>query len=158
MAPQPLIIHERLARWSRQLRPRFRGWSIRWAETRSADSLVEAAARSACPVVVLDLGDRPARSLEDLDALRLASPGALSLVLDPGSHPEVPALARELGATLVLPGVVVPPEVEALLRRWLPLAARRDEAEGWSPLPDPEVNPWDPPELLAPRSPLPTGL
>lgn len=147
MQSQSVIIHERLAHWSRQLRPRFRGWPIRWSETRSRAELVRATARAACPILVIDLADRPIRGLEDLGAALAAVPTALSLVLGPGSDPAVGMTARELGATLVLPGVVVPPEVVGLLRRWLPLARQRTETGGWSAPSEPDPSnpiPWQP--------------
>ena len=145
MARPLVIIHERQGSWSRRLRHRFDRSTVRWAETRSTSALVEASRRSACPMVVLDLGDHPERSLEDLDALTTAAPDAFTLVLDPGSHPDVAPIARELGATLVLPGVVVPPEVAALLRRWLPLAGGRVLASGWWPKPLADPEPWESP-------------
>jgi len=141
-----IVIHERRGRWARQLRPRLSGPEVRWSETRSTAELVGSSRLSACPVAVVDLGDRPARGIEDLAALRRASPTSLTLVLDPGSHAEVGPIARELGATLVLAGVVVAPRVVDLLRRWLPIARRRAEAEGWTPPTDPEY----PLEPLAP--------
>jgi len=128
-----IVIHERRAHWARHLRPRLSGPAVRWSETRSTADLLASARRSACPIVVLDLGNRPVRGLEDLDSLRRTAPNSLSLVLDPGSHPDVGPIARELGATLVLPGVVVAPRVVELLGRWLPLARRRAEADGWMP-------------------------
>ncbi len=149
MDPQALIIHERLAYWAGRLRPRFRGWPIRWSETRSTAELVEAAGRPACPILVVDLGDRPARGLADLDAANQAAPTALSLVLDPADHPGVAAFARELGATLVFSGPVVPPAVEAILERWLPLARRRAEGDGWARPSGPEPEFWERPELFA---------
>lgn len=146
MQPQSIIIHERLANWSRQICPRFRGWPIRWSETRSTADLVRAASRSACPIFLIDLADRPGPGLEDLDAGLTAAPMALSLVFDPLSHDGISTTARELGATLVLPGVVVPPRVVALLQSWLPLARQRSESDGWSaPLGtegDPRGLPW----------------
>jgi hypothetical protein len=61
---------------------------------------------------------------------------------------EVATIARELGATLVLPGLVVPPEVERLLQRWLPIAKGRSEAEGWSTSAEPEPEVWEDPTLF----------
>ena len=154
--PAPsVIIHERVANWSRQLRPRFQGWPIRWSETRSAPSLARASARSACPIIVVDLDRRPVAMLRDLDEALQVAPNALSMVLDPLDRDEVAATARELGATLVLPGLVVPPEVERLLRRWLPIATRRAEAEGWSASVEPEPEAWEDPDLF--RWPGPAG-
>ncbi len=143
MLPQSVIIHERLANWARQLRPRFPGWPIRWSETRSTPALVRAAWRVPCPILILDLGDRPARGLEDLGAVLEAAPTSLSLVLDPHDHPEVAPMAKELGATIVLRGPAVPPEVARLLDRWLPLARHRAESGGWFAGLDPEPEPWD---------------
>ncbi len=156
MDPQPLIIHERLAYWAGRLRARLRGESIRWVESRSAASLVDAAGRSACPILLVDLGDRPARNLADLDAALQVAPAALSLVLDPSDTPEVATIARELGATLVGSGPVVPPDVEAILRRWLPLARARAEAAGWSRPSGPEPESWERPDLFAPADRRPS--
>ncbi len=76
------------------------------------------------------------------------APNALTLVLDPSDQHDVAEVARELGATLVLAGTVVPPEVERLLQRWLPIARARSDAEGWSASAEPEPEPWDDPELF----------
>ncbi len=128
-----VIIHERMAHWSRQLRPRFDGWPIRWIETRSSDDLSLAATRSNCPILVVGLDGKPDRGLRDLvEALR-AAPDALSLMIDPSGGDERAGLARELGATHVLSGPVVAPEVERWVRRWLPIAEARSAALGWSP-------------------------
>jgi len=54
------------------------------------------------------------------------------LVLDPEGNEEVAELARELGATLVISGLVPPPEVASLVDRWITLAAVQTEREGWS--------------------------
>ncbi|MBX6314724.1 MAG: hypothetical protein IRY99_17685 [Isosphaeraceae bacterium] len=137
----PLVIHERLGHWARQIRPRVATWPVRVIETRSASDLAAALARSACPLVVLDLADRIRAALDELDRALPAAPNALVLVLDPGAHATVGPLARELGATHVLAGRVPPPEVLHLLARWLPLARRRAEADGWAGEPEPE--PWD---------------
>jgi len=143
MARVPLIIHERLGSWARQLRPRTVGWPVRIIETRSTADLEAALAHSACPLVLIDLADRPRSGLDDLDcALRTAS-NALVLVLDSGTHAAAPALARELGAAHVLVGVVPPPAVAGLLARWVPLAQHRSESDGWARAPEPEPEPWD---------------
>jgi hypothetical protein len=57
----------------------------------------------------------------------------------------VATLARELGATHVLSGPVTPPEVTHLIARWLPLAQRQAESDGWSSAPKgtPEPEPWN---------------
>ena len=138
----PVVIHERLGTWSRQLRPRLAAWPIRWSETRSAADLEAALGGAACPILVLDLADRPRAGLEDLERAIRAAPDTLSLVLDPGARPGVALLARELGATHVLPGVVPPPTVAAFLGRWLPLARRRVEAAGWAADAAPDPEPW----------------
>jgi hypothetical protein len=133
MPQAQIIIHERLGTWARQLRPRFAGWPVRWSESPSTASLIRVIGQSSCPILVLNLGDRPIRGLDDLDQAISLAPSALSVVLDPSNESEVALLARELGATLVLGGVVVPPTVEKLLQRWIPLAIQRNEREGWSP-------------------------
>ena len=79
----------------------------------------------------------------------IAAPTALSLVLDPrsaGGRRRWPASwARRLSCA----GVVVPPQVERVLHRWLPIAGQRAEAEGWSAAVEPEPDPWERPELFA---------
>ncbi len=145
LARLPLVLHERLGYWARHLRPLLLGWPIRWVESRSATDLESALAGAACPIVVLDLARRPRAGLEDLDRAVQAAPKAMVLVVDPESHEGVALLARELGATHVISGVATPPTVAALLERWLPLALRRTEREGWSraPRPEPEPEPWN---------------
>jgi DNA-binding NtrC family response regulator len=153
-----LVIHERLANWARQLRPRLASWPIRLIETRSTSDLEGALARTACPIVVLDVGSRPRAGLEDLDRAIRAAPNALTLVLDPRSHEGVAALARELGATHVISGPVTPPALVDLLARWLPLARRQTERDGWSSTrgdQDPsDLGGWLAPFLSGERSPL----
>ena len=95
---------------------------------------------------MIDVADRPRAMLEDLDVAARACPSGLFLVLDPRAHPGVPALAFELGATLVMAGVVPPPSVAEMLLRWLPLARRRAEAAGWLP----DATPEPPPRLTHP--------
>jgi len=141
MSRVPLVIHERIGTWARQLRPRVVSWPVRLVETRSRADLEGALDRAACPLVLIDLSGRACDILEDLDAAARAAPDALILALDPSPTPGVAALARELGATHVLNGPVVPPRVVALLARWLPLARRRAEADGWAAEPEPEL--WD---------------
>jgi len=140
-----VLIHERLGNWARQLRPRLLAWPIRWIETRSTTDLEAALAGMACPIVLIDLARRPRAGLEDLDRAAQAAPNALILVLDPQAHEGVATLARELGATHVLAGPVTPPSVAELIARWLPLARRRAERDGWSnaPEPEPEPEPWN---------------
>jgi hypothetical protein len=143
VASQVVVIHERLGSWARQLRPRLRAWPIRWVESRSTADLVCAVSGMACPIVVIGLDHRPRGGLEDLDRALQAAPQALVLVLDPNAHAEVATLARELGATQVCSGVIIPPAVAGLLARWLPLARRRTEDDGWSAARPPEPEPWN---------------
>ena len=139
-----VVIHERLAYWARQLRPRLAAWPVRWVESRSTADLDAALTGAACPIVVLDLALRPRAGLEDLDRAVQVAPDALVLVLDPESHEGVPRLARELGATHVVAGVATPPAVADLLARWLPRAQRQAEGDGWSHAWKPEAapEPW----------------
>jgi hypothetical protein len=139
----PVIVQERRGVWGRQIRPRVAGLPVRLVESRSADDLLAAVAGSACPVIVLTLGNRPAEDLDLLDRALQTAPGALTLVLDPTGQPDVARLARQIGATLVLPVETRPPVLLDLLLRWVRLAAARAEAEGWSSGNEPE------PDLLA---------
>jgi hypothetical protein len=145
LASLPLVIHERLGNWARQLRPRLAGWPVRLSESRSPADLEAAVAGTACPIVVIDASRRPRAALEDLDRAIRAAPRAMVLVLDPDGHEEVARLAREIGATHVLSGVITPPAVALLLARWIPLAQRRAEGDGWSAAwkPEPEPEPWN---------------
>jgi CheY-like chemotaxis protein len=120
-------------------------WPVRVVETRSATELQDVLVGYACPIVVLDLADRVRSGLEDLDRAALLAPNALILVLDPKARAGVASLARELGATLVISGPVPPPQVAELLSRWLPLARRRAEGDGWSTVAEPAAEPWDGP-------------
>ncbi len=139
----PLVVHERLATWARQLRPRVAGWPVHLVETRSAADLRAALAPGRGALVLIDLARGPARGLDDLARCGDATADALVLVLDPGAHPGVPTLARELGAAHVLTGPVNPPEVVGLLDRWCPLALRRAGRDGWGSLPEPVLEPWE---------------
>src|SRR4051794_38673070 len=76
-----LIIHERFGYWARHLKPRIVSWPIDWVETRSAADLEEALAGTACPIVVIDVADRPRPAMEDLDRAIRTAPNALALVL-----------------------------------------------------------------------------
>lgn len=145
MSNLPVILHERLAYWSRHLRPRLHGWPIRWVESRSSADLHSALVGTSCPIVLIDLGHRPRAGLEDLDRAYRAAPNALSLVLDPEALDGVALLARELGATHVISGVAPPPLVAGLLTRWLPEARRRTDGQGWSREvpPEREPEPWN---------------
>ena len=97
MSPHPIVIHERLGAWSRQLRPRLAGDAIAWSESRSASDLVRALAGSVAAIVVVDLGDAPARRLDDLALARRSARDGLILALDPRGRPDVSPIARELG-------------------------------------------------------------
>jgi len=129
---------------------------VRLVESRSSADLEGALAGTACPIVVIDLDRRPRAGLEDLERASQRAPSALILVLDPGAHEGIAILARELGATHVYSGVVTPPTVARLLERWIGLAQRRTEADGWSNARrhDPELEPWNwlAPYLVVPRS------
>jgi hypothetical protein len=107
-----------------------------------------AVTRSKVPILVMELDERPTRGLSDLHAALDLNPSTLSLVIDPIGHVEVVEISRELGATMVMSGVVVPPEVESLLHRWLPIAGQRAESGGWWPAFEPEPEPWERPELF----------
>jgi hypothetical protein len=133
-----LILHERLGNWARQLRPRLHDLPIRWFETRSRADLDTVLTGLACPVVLIDPGKHLAAALLDLDLVLSRAPDALILLNNPDCHTELTALARELGATYVLSGFVPPPEVAGLLIRWITLARRHIERDGWSRTSSPE--------------------
>lgn len=133
-----LILHERLGNWARQLRPRLQNLPIRFFETRSRADLDAVLTALACPVVLIDPGKQLATALLDIDLVQSRAPDALILVSNPDSHTEVTTLARELGATYVLSGFVPPPEVAGLLIRWITLARRHIERDGWSRTSSPE--------------------
>ena len=132
MSSLRLVIHERLGYWARHLKPRLVGWPIAWVSTRSTADLEAALRSTACPIVVIDVGDRPRAATEDLDRAMGTAPQALILVLDPRAHDGFAAVALELGASHVMTGGVVPPAVSDLLALWVRLAQTRNEAEGWS--------------------------
>ncbi len=139
-----VILHERLGRWSRQLRPRLSELPVRWLESRSAADLERILEGLASPVVLIDLHQQPIHGLEALDLLRTRTPGARSLVLDPGADGETRTLARELGATLVCSGFVPPPFVAGLFARWIAIARQATESAGWSrtTFPETATDPW----------------
>ncbi len=85
-----------------------------------------------------------AAGLNDLDHVLRKAPDAWVLVLDPEANDGVAGLARELGATYAVSGFVPPPVVADLLTRWVALAARRIERDGWSrtSFPETETEPW----------------
>lgn len=153
----PLIIHERLANWGRQLRPRTSGWAVRVIETRSREDLLTALAQAACPLIVIDLCDRPRAALEDLAIAHRIAPNALALVIASPRDPEIGDFAREWGASQVLRGAATPPEVVELLRRWYTLAQIRTDADGWSSRVEPRDDEWDAtiPPAMPPAPPDP---
>jgi hypothetical protein len=116
---------------------------VRLVEARTAPEFAAAVARSGCALGLIDLAGRPQCGLEGLDRATRIAPGALILVLDPSARADIAWLARELGAARVLSGVTAPPEVVRLLARWLPIAQRRAEADGWALDHEPEPEPGD---------------
>jgi hypothetical protein len=127
-----VILHERRGNWAGQLRTRLQDRPVRWIETRSAADLDAVLLGLACPVVLIDLRNDPAQGLNDLDRVLRQSPAARVVVLDPEANEGVVELARELGATQIIPGFVPPPDVASLIDRWITLAAAQTEREGWS--------------------------
>jgi hypothetical protein len=146
-ATLPLVIHERLATWTRQLRPHAAaGWPVRLVETRSARELIDAVSTSQAPaVLVVGLGDDPAGELLAVANALAAAPETLSLVLDPiGGRPGVIDLAREIGATAAWGPEALPPQVVRMVRRLIDLAATRQSAIGWFvPAPNPAPDDLD---------------
>jgi hypothetical protein len=128
----PVILHERLGNWARQLRARLHDVPIRLIETRSRADLGVILTGLACPVVLIDPGAHVTNGLLDIDLVVNRAPDALILVNNPEANAEVTSLARELGATHVLSGFVPPPDVAGLLLRWIVLARRQIERDGWS--------------------------
>jgi hypothetical protein len=94
-------------------------------------------------VVVIELGKDPSGPLEDLIGVIERNSSARVLVIDPEAREAVEELARELGATHIMPGFAAPPEVAELIGRWIRLALDEAGREGWSrPLPiDPARHP-----------------
>jgi hypothetical protein len=112
-------------------------------ETRSRGDLEAILTGMARPVVLIDPGKNVSNGLLDAALVLARAPGALILVNNPESNPEVASLARELGVTHVLSGFVPPPDVAGLLLRWITLARRRIEHDGWSRPFAPESNPTE---------------
>jgi hypothetical protein len=139
-----VILHERLGQWNRQLRPRLHDQRIRWFETRTRGDLDNVLIGLYCPVVLIDLGNHPTTGLQDLERVVDRASDAQVLVLDPECHSGVAGLARELGATHVASGCVPPPWVASLLVRWIELAQRTIDRNGWSvaSLADHTTDPW----------------
>ena len=148
----PLVFFERLATWARRVRPRVVNWPVWVVETRSADDLAAALRSSPCPLVVADLASDPAQALDALARVLPGVPDALVLVLDPGRNDGVAAFCRELGASVVLSGPTTPPEVVAVLARWVPIAQGRGSKAGWAPegqRPRFGEPGWDPMDLIS---------
>ena len=139
-----VIVHERLGNWVRQLRPRLYDQPVRWFETRSSTDLEGVLTGLAYPVVLVDLGRHAAAGLKDLGLVSLRAPDARILELDPEVNPQVPEVARDLGATHVVSGFVPPPVIAELIARWIALARRGIEHAGWSrtTFPETETDPW----------------
>jgi hypothetical protein len=139
-----VIVHERLGRWYRQLRPRLSDRPIRWFETRSTGDLDGVLRELAFPVVLIDLGRQALDGLEALSVTVTRAPGARTLVLDPESYEDAAIAARELGATHVCRGFTPPPLVAELIARWIALALRGVDSAGWSrsTFPETSTDPW----------------
>jgi DNA-binding NtrC family response regulator len=139
-----VILHERLGNWNRQLRPRLHDRPIRWLESRSSADLESLLTGLACPVVLIDLGEHAAAGLEDLERVLRRAPDARVLVIDPAADSDVAVLARELGAAHVASDSVPPALVARLVARWVELAQRAIEHNGWSRTSFPETSsePW----------------
>lgn len=152
-----VIVHDRSETWHRQLRGRTTRPSTRWVETRTPNDLARALDLSTAPVVVISLGESIRPGLQDLALVSARSPDALAMVIDPVGRPGVAGLARELGAALAVGPETTPPRVASLVDRWIGLAARRLEAEGWSPAVAPDPDTWESwlAALLEPPPPIP---
>jgi hypothetical protein len=139
-----VILHERIATWARQLRPRLHGMPVRWFETRSQRDLESVLLGLARPVVLLDFGKQAEQAVKDLNLVLRLAPDARVLVLDPEERLPEAALARELGATHVASGFVAPPFVSDLLARWVRLAQTHIGGDGWSQtsFPPTQTDPW----------------
>jgi hypothetical protein len=139
-----VILHERLGKWNRQLRPRLSDRPVRWFESRSAADLEAILQGLAFPVVLIDLGGQPIHGLDALDLVRIRTPGARCLVLDPEEEAGTRIMARELGATQVWSGFAPPPLVAGLIARWIAMARPALESAGWSRTTFPETvtDPW----------------
>jgi hypothetical protein len=143
----PLIVHERQAYWIRHLRPRLAHLEARWIESRSLADLERALESFPCPVVLIQLGHRHREALQALVTTAVLAPTALILVVDRERHLGPDPLARELGATHTIRGEVPPPDVAALIDRWVVLATRRAQKDGWLPQSSRDPEPWDIPFL-----------
>ncbi len=131
-----MVLHERSGGWARQLRARLDHVPVRWFETRATAELLAAVSACTSPVVLIEAGAEPIPALHDLARVVARGAEPRVLFLDPASRPDVLGAARDLGATLAESGRITPPEVAALLARWIALAGRAVEREGWTrPLP-----------------------
>ena len=147
LSNQLLIIHERIGFWGRQLRPRMSEAGLKIVETRSRDDIDAALASTddPYPLALMDVGRRPSATLEELDRLKQVAPNAFVLILDAVGHDEIPPTARTLGATHVISGPTIPPDVARLLTRWKRLAGERAFNAGWRDLPaeSAKPEPWN---------------
>jgi hypothetical protein len=134
-----VVVHERLGRWYRQLRPRLSDRPARWFETRSPGDLDEVLEGLAFPVVLIDLGRQPLDGLAALSLVHSRSPAARTLVLNPEAYLDASSIARELGATHVWTGFTPPPLVADLIDRWMALAGRSVDSAGWARTTFPET-------------------
>ena len=141
----PVVLHERLGGWYRQLRPRLTGSSVRWLESRSLADLEEILGGLAFPIVLIDLTRQHIDGLTTLELVQDRAPGARTLVLKPDGDDETSGLARELGATHVFSGFAPPPAVAELIARWIAMARHQVESSGWSrrTFPETTADPWD---------------
>ena len=137
-----LIIHERLARWARVFRPRIDGWGARLIESRSLEDLA-VVARIACPVVLIDHAANPRSAIESVLTVRNTAARALVLVCQGSPNADFATVAREAGATLILPATSPLPAVFDVVRCWLVLAGQRALADGWSVDRREEPEPWE---------------
>lgn len=141
--PPVVVLHERSGAWARQLRARLDDVPARWFETRSTADLLAATRACTSPVVLIEAAPDPAPALRDLAVLAASASSPFVLFVDPRGRPEVLGAARESGATRAVSGRVTPPEVAALAARWISLAGRAVDREGWTrPIPaDPARDP-----------------
>ncbi len=126
-----LTIHEMRGDWSRLLRSTAAIWGVSLRETRSTEDLRESFSGQSVPIVTISLATRREQMLADLVMCRSSIPNALILVIEPSHQAEAVELIRELGATQVLSGAVLPPTVIDLLKDWVVLASQRRERVGW---------------------------
>lgn len=131
MSAPTVIVHELKNEWYRALRPRLIGLPARWVETRSLADLGAALRGLACPVVLISAGPSPENALQAIVAARTAAPDGLILVHDRSNRHGLASIARELGAARVIGGEIPPPEVAAIVGRWIALATERIRRSGW---------------------------